>query len=956
MTGLESTATHRRSSIGYARRPTLGPAPLSTIPNVYFEEDFHLENPRTFDVVSERSEVVRPPPGTVEGEKSVSGNPRKALATNAILQEKLSWYMDTVEIHLISAISTASTTFFSVLGSLRELHSEAADSVEKIRVLRKELKALDHEIATTGINIMQKRRKKENLQQLNDAIMQLKMIVEGVTTCEFLVDSGEVQSALNSIDSLEMLIKGEQDPLKTEAQTYEDIQLRDLSQATALQGVNSDLNTLRFRIGKTYEQRFVTILLTDIRKHVESVSSHDVLLRWSSASIRARGGHPREPSAFPTYSSNTTGLRKELVPVVVGLHRARYLSAAAAVFREAVLREVRNIVRKPLPSSSDDDNESIISTSTIGAGRQRSQQEKSSVLARNLRALDPPDAEELLISVYVGVAETLRRLTTQVKVLLDVTSSAGDNTDLDLLKSPLKSPPLRSPMRSPILDPMSSESPAMEMLIEIQRVLDMSNLLGQAVDTAQDKIVKVLKVRSAQSSNLPLIWFLRYFTLNLHFFNECEAISGRGGMMLKNVVNGHIKEFVARHGDAEKQKLAQGMESDLWNAKDFSEDDTELLGWVLEGMERDAPSWKESGQIWIPYAELYDNENGQTEAENGITVPATKEKARTATINEESFMLPNSAILCLHGICKFLHLCSAIPVMTNDISSSLVSYLHLFNSRCTQLILGAGATRSAGLKNITTKHLALASQSVHFIETLIPYLREFVRRHLNPTSGPSPEAASLMGEFDKIRRTYQDHQQSIEAKLVDIMAGRATIHCKTLRDIKWDDDTSTTMQNSYIETLAKETATLHRVLNKHLPGHTVREIMERVFEKYKGSFGGAFAVVDVKTEKGKQRYDQPPFILTPLHSYTSYANRKILRSAFRMLRDVEYFITKLAKIDGFGVTGSSLIDTISSKEIETDAMERTKQLAPVGTEEAMNHTGTADQLETNKESTAVESS
>ncbi len=88
------------------------------------------------DVVSERSEVVQPTPGSEKASNGHAVAPRKALATNAILQEKLSWYMDTVEMHLIQSISTASTTFFTALGSLRELHSEAAESVEKIKALR----------------------------------------------------------------------------------------------------------------------------------------------------------------------------------------------------------------------------------------------------------------------------------------------------------------------------------------------------------------------------------------------------------------------------------------------------------------------------------------------------------------------------------------------------------------------------------------------------------------------------------------------------------------------------------------------------------------------------------------------------------------------------------------------------------------------------------------------------
>ena len=144
----------RRKSSASGRRTLHAPTPLSTIPPVYFEEDFHLENPRTFDVVSEHSEVVRPTPGSLDERRASNGNavrPRKALATNAILQEKLSWYMDTVEVHLISSISTASSSFFAALGSLRELHSEAADSVGRIKALRKELETLDEEMAIGGL-------------------------------------------------------------------------------------------------------------------------------------------------------------------------------------------------------------------------------------------------------------------------------------------------------------------------------------------------------------------------------------------------------------------------------------------------------------------------------------------------------------------------------------------------------------------------------------------------------------------------------------------------------------------------------------------------------------------------------------------------------------------------------------------------------------------------------------
>ncbi|KAI0893342.1 putative GARP complex component [Annulohypoxylon nitens] len=867
----------RRSSSGFSRKASVqGPPPLSTIPNVYFDDDFHLENPRTFDVVTERSEVVRPPPGSAEEKNAANGSapaPRKNLATNAILQEKLSWYMDTIEMHLISSISTASTTFFTALGSLRELHTEAAGSVERIKTLRKELEALDEEIAAKGLEVVQKQRRRENLQQLNDAVKQLKEIVESVAACEELVESGEVEKALTSIDSLEKLIAGERipRPKQDEVPAY---QLRDLRDAVALQGVNGDISTLRFRIGKAFETKFMDILLSDLRRHVDTVSPQEVLLRWSSAAMRAKGAPSRESSAFPAYLSATDDLRSQLMPILDGLHRSKHVTIAIASYREVVLREIRLLIKRPLPTSNDDDNESMMSASTMNSKR-LTQQEKSSILARNLRALDEKDAEELFVKMYISVTETLRRLGTQMKVLFDVASSLGQqpNTN-DPMKSPnpLKSPPLNSANR--------------DLQEDIHLTMDLANLLGQAVDTSQEKIVKVLRVRSDQSSHLPLIWFLRYFTLNLYFANECEAISGRSGTSLKNIVNSQIKDFIQSHGDAEKQKLAQGMESDKWSAKDFTEENTALLNLILQSSTKDNAAWSEGSKIWIPFDDggAKENTNGRPRSESNA---AGKEKTRSAIIDGESFILPNSAILCLEGMSHFLHLVTGIPSMASDISSSLIAYLQLFNSRCTQLILGAGATRSAGLKNITTRHLALASQALAFISTLIPHVREFARRHAG--SGPNVNngnVANLMGEFDKVRRLFQEHQNSIYDKLVEIMSGRAAAHAKSIKALDWEREGDVTI-DLFMETLCKETITLHRVLTKHLPEGTVRLIMTPVFESYKSQLSKAMQGLEV-AELG----------------------------AKRMESDIEYLINQLSKIDGFGDTGDSLLAIAISKKPE----------------------------------------
>ncbi|RDA92381.1 hypothetical protein CP533_4420 [Ophiocordyceps camponoti-saundersi (nom. inval.)] len=893
----------RRASSGFARKASQGPPPLSTIPNVYFDQDFHLENPRTFDVVSERSEVLQSPRAESKPARGVDKGgggggvvaPRKALATNAILQEKLSWYLDTIEVHLINSISTASTTFFTALGSLKELHLEAAESVQRISALRKELEALDEEIATSGLQIVQKRRRQENIRKLVDAVSQLQRIADGVATCELLVDEGNMDEAMTRIDSLERLIAGEDDEAKDQVDHGSWPQLRDLRSASALQGVNDDLALLRFRVGKAYESRFSSILVGDLQNHVQSVGSSDVLLRWSNAAARSRGGHSRSPSVYPTYLGATEDMRRQLLPILAGLHRAKHVGAAAAAYREAVLREIRNLIRRPLPSSNEDDNESMVSASTAGGGKPRSNQEKSISLARNLRALGPEEAEALLITIYVGVTETLRRLTTQVKVLLDMASSLSQPDAADGVKSP---PPVRSPVTSPRSDRADEGKAAgggFAFQEELHKSLDEVSLFTQAVDVALDKIVKILKVRSEQTTHLPLALFLRYFTLNLYFANECEAISGRSGTPLKTVVNSQIKEFVSRNRDGEMQKLAQGMESDQWNARELTEKQTELLEMLLESSTRDHESWSGSNEIWLPY------EGAAKEATTTTTTTTTsevngssgnKDKTRTAVIGSDKFILPQSAILCLEGVGNFVRLVAGIPSMATEVASCLVAYLQLFNSRCTQLILGAGATRSAGLKNITTKHLALASQALAFMAALVPHVREFVRRQAGGGS------SSVMGEFDKVRRLLQEHQESIHQKLVDIMSGRAAVHAKSIKATVWDSQSSSSSSSSeggegphgYMETLAKETTTLHRVLTKHLPGSSIQVIMQPVFSSYKEQLGTALREAEAKTEAGRQS----------------------------MLRDVEFFSTKLGKVDGFGDAGEVLAEVVRAKEVKEE--------------------------------------
>lgn len=73
------------------------------------------------------------------------------------------------------------------------------------------------------------------------------------------------------------------------------------------------------------------------------------------------------------------------------------------------------------------------------------------------------------------------------------------------------------------------------------------------------------------------------------------------------------------------------------------------------------------------------------------------------------------------------------------------------------------------------RSVALASQSLSIVISLVPYIRETFRRHL------SQRQAVMLVEFDKLKRDYQEHQNEIHQKLIAIMGDRLSAHIKSLQ-------------------------------------------------------------------------------------------------------------------------------------------------------------------------------
>ena len=313
---------------------------------------------------------------------------------------------------------------------------------------------------------------------------------------------------------------------------------------------------------------------------------------------------------------------------------------------------------------------------------------------------------------------------------------------------------------------------------------------------------------------------------------------------MKDVLNTQLAASVGHMAESESQKIAQKLESDTWDAQDFKDQDQALLNRLLDGMNSDPQVWTKGSRV---REDCSNDATTQQASANGQAKEAksAKTQVRPAQIDETRFILVQSAMALLPILDEFLTVIASIPNVSTSAVPALMDVLRTFNSRSSQLILGAGATRVSGLKNITTKHLALSSQALSFVVALMPYLREAVRRHVGGRT-------EILAEFDKTKRLFQDHQMGIHDKLVDIMAARARAHLSAMNKIDFDKD-KLQGPSPYMDTLTKETGTLYRVLARHLQEGDVLGIMFQIAKNYREIWVKAFSEVKAATQEGRAR-------------------------------------------------------------------------------------------------------
>lgn len=198
-------------------------------------------------------------------------------------------------------------------------------------------------------------------------------------------------------------------------------------------------------------------------------------------------------------------------------------------------------------------------------------------------------------------------------------------------------------------------------------------------------------------------------------------------------------------------------------------------------------------------------------------------------IFDEPYQVTRSVEKLVERIYNYFLFLNVASSFMPDIGHRVFQLLRIFNGTVSQLVLGAGAMQSAGLKSITIKHLAVALQCLRLVIGMAPALSAcFVE--------PIQIVARKNISEKELKQTIQDfstHCQQIQNKIAIIMSERlqemiATSPDSSLMSVDIEEGSKTELSLF----LSKEVRTVTDILKNNSIDCDYKEILVLVLEKY----------------------------------------------------------------------------------------------------------------------------
>ncbi|GKY92247.1 hypothetical protein MPSEU_000195900 [Mayamaea pseudoterrestris] len=334
-------------------------------------------------------------------------------------------------------------------------------------------------------------------------------------------------------------------------------------------------------------------------------------------------------------------------------------------------------------------------------------------------------------------------------------------------------------------------------------------VLASAAELASKSISELVRMRKEAHSLVSLDEMKKIWDKCMSFAAQTEAIGGHSASNLRSTLLAQAKAFVERKHESNMSALVAALDSERWTQ------------WEV----------KHERQIAI---------NRLCQGRSVIMSTADEEAARENTsksplveVEGRSYKVVWSCLLLVEMTINNIAAATYFPSLSSNIVAKVSELLRLFNSRSTQLVLGAGAIHSAArLKSINAKHLSMVTQCLGMTIALIPRIRSALMTHL-PT-----KQHMLLTSFDQIRKEYADHNEKVLNKFVTIIGGIVE-HGLAPKIPGTDFDAKSQLSSVnadgsilccvFFEGVSTNARKMHQVLASLLPHDHLQDVFSRIF-------------------------------------------------------------------------------------------------------------------------------
>ncbi|XP_053672696.1 vacuolar protein sorting-associated protein 54 [Anopheles nili] len=719
------------------RLPNGATASLKDIPEVFLKQNLELHQPGTFGAVFAGI-------GTEGGEQTRQSSRQ--------LQERLSHYLDIVEVLIAKQVADKSSAFFHAMTSQDAIMEQMTEALANVQRLRGRIQQIDDTVVKESLQVVRAERIRANNNVVLEKLKLMSTVHQTQPMIQLLLSTQDYVAALDLIS------------------TTQEILGQELTGVHCFRHLPSQLCEMELLIDK--------MLKTDFE-------------RYSTADLNR---------PFPVEDGEDRALEEDkLICIISGLLRKRSLDFIDT-YRDEAITTVRAIVKQLVIEVIASGDAEVCLT---GAGE---------------------EAQSLSLAEWILLLEsatgTLLKLLRRIRAVHDVMQQTADASAGRLTDD------------VSFIDTEAFLSAADYVVVQSK----LANLLQSVCNYCHERCANLVSNQSLESSSVSAEQIAHLAQIVERFADGCQAACGVQSVPLKLALCAQGNRFALKFHTERKSKLALLLDSERWKQAEVPAE----FQTMVDSIARGDFHWSKPVPPVGPQLA-----NGTKEA---ISPPPQS----VLRVEGEPFALVGAALLLVQIVGEYCRCASQLPVIAPQLGRNVVDLLRMFNSRCCQLVLGAGALHVAGLKTITSSNLALVSRALELVLWLLPHVKRHFRSLDVPhpptlppahtantntitnttsgapgqlTNGNAHQPATPTG-YDSVEKDFVSHIKEIENKVLSIVCDVVTGQLNN-----WDARPPVPSQP--FRNISRQFVKLHEAIAPILPEKQVHSIYRTVQRNFK---------------------------------------------------------------------------------------------------------------------------